>query len=85
VSYELDLSPEVQRQLKKLPRQVKVGISKALNGLKQEPRPPGCMKLRGYENQWRVRVGQYRIAYEIYDSQLKVHVIEVGKREHFYG
>jgi mRNA interferase RelE/StbE len=48
-----------------------------------QPRPPGCKKLRG-ENAWRIRVGDYRIIYEIHDQISQVIVVTVGHRREVY-
>lgn len=55
----------------------------AIDQLATEPRPAGCIKLSG-RAQWRVRVGDYRVLYEIHDDALLVLVIEVGHRRSIY-
>jgi mRNA interferase RelE/StbE len=52
--------------------------------LEDNPRPPGCKKLVGEENAWRIRVGNYRVLYEIKDRVLIVHVVEIGHRKDVY-
>jgi mRNA interferase RelE/StbE len=48
------------------------------------PRPPGCVKLTGYPNLYRIRVGNYRIVYEIQDAKLIIIVITVADRKDVY-
>jgi mRNA-degrading endonuclease RelE of RelBE toxin-antitoxin system len=49
-----------------------------------DPRPAGAEKMKGEENAWRVRVGDYRIIYEIHDAVLLVMVFAVGNRKEVY-
>ena len=51
--------------------------------LSQSPRPPGCQKLSGREG-WRIRVGNYRVIYEIDDRQESVTVLHIGHRRDVY-
>lgn len=53
--------------------------------LADNPRPPGCRKIVGSENDWRIRVGDYRIVYEIDDSGHKVIVFHVKHRKDVYA
>jgi mRNA interferase RelE/StbE len=55
-----------------------------LTPLADNPRPPGCVKLAGQENLFRVRVGHYRIVYQIVDDRLIVVVILVAHRRDVY-
>lgn len=59
-------------------------ITKKLETLETHPRPHDVKKLQGYENTYRVRIGDYRIIYEIPDNILLVWVIEVGHRSRVY-
>jgi mRNA interferase RelE/StbE len=59
-------------------------IIKAIDGLAEDPRPNGCKKLSGSKNAYRVRVGEYRIVYEVYDGVLVVIVIRVAHRREVY-
>jgi mRNA interferase RelE/StbE len=49
-----------------------------LEHLASAPRPPGCKKLKGGDNEWRIRVGDYRIVYEIDDTARTVDVTRIG-------
>ncbi|MDQ3637697.1 MAG: type II toxin-antitoxin system RelE/ParE family toxin [Actinomycetota bacterium] len=55
----------------------------AIEGLREEPRPPGCRKLSDREG-WRLRVGVYRVIYEVDDDQRVVTVLQVGHRRDIY-
>lgn len=55
-----------------------------ISGLAKDPRPPGCEKLAGAENAWRVRQGDYRILFTIDDEDRVVDVFKVGHRREVY-
>ncbi len=83
-SYTVEVLPRVERDLGCLPRSVQVRILRAMHALGGDPRPPGVVKLAGDENLWRVRVGQYRILYEIHDRRPLMLVVRVGHRGDVY-
>ncbi len=60
--YEVKISSRAERELRRLDRNVKNRIVKAILALAQEPRPGGCLKVRSEGNLWRIRVGDWRIA-----------------------
>jgi mRNA interferase RelE/StbE len=84
MAYTIDTSPAARRQLARLPRDVQPRVSAAIDSLADNPRPPGCLKLHGRGDQYRIRVGDYRIIYEIQDDILIVLVVEVGPRDSIY-
>jgi mRNA interferase RelE/StbE len=55
-----------------------------LHALENNPRPPGCVKLQGGDELYRVRVGDYRILYEVQDAVLVVLVVQIGHRGEIY-
>jgi mRNA interferase RelE/StbE len=55
-----------------------------IQALAQDPRPDGCRKLAGFDNRWRIRVGEWRVIYEVYDKQLVVLVISAPPRGKAY-
>ncbi|MFH1003565.1 MAG: type II toxin-antitoxin system RelE/ParE family toxin [Chloroflexota bacterium] len=82
--YEVKFSPSVRHDLAKLALRISESdfqnIEIAVLQLKEMPRPPGVRKIRGRENSYRVRVGKYRIVYEIQDKIQTVTIIEVIRR-----
>jgi len=52
--------------------------------LAENPRPPGCKKLKDTERTWRIRVGVYRILYDIDDSGATLTVLRIGHRKEIY-
>jgi mRNA interferase RelE/StbE len=83
VAYTVQVPRRVLRDVERLPAADARRILVAIKNLETNPRPPGCIKLTG-QPAWRVRVGQYRIVYEIEDSALVVRVIEAGNRRDVY-
>lgn len=81
--YEVVISPAASRQLRKLPQPVAEKIEAQLLLLENNPRPAGCKKLSGFEA-WRIRIGNYRVIYEIQDTILVVTVIAIGDRKEIY-
>ena len=58
--------------------------SRAIQALAQNPRPPGCRKLAGSQHDWRIRVGDYRVIYEIADTIRIVCINRVRPRREVY-
>ena len=82
--YQLQLLPTARRELLKLPAKIRVRVTDAIRGLQANPRPTGCKKLAGNADYYRIRVGDYRVLYEIRDRVLLVLVIRVGHRREVY-
>ena len=78
--YRVEIERSAERIMKRLPRDVLRRLRIAIKALGADPRPHGHKKLSGYENLYRIRVGQWRISYAIEDDQLIVLVIEIAPR-----
>jgi mRNA interferase RelE/StbE len=78
--YRVELAPAAQRDLRRLPREVQARLSALIQALAEDPRPSGVRKLRGEERSWRIRVGPYRIVYDILDDRSLVVVLKVARR-----
>lgn len=76
--------PSAERVLRKLPASAQRRIIAAAEALADGPRPAGVTKLAGDENLWRIRVGDYRVIYEIHDDRLIVMVLAIGHRRDVY-
>ena len=83
MTYRIEVKPAARKMLRDLPRLALERVDVAILALAENPRPVGCVKLSNSEA-WRVRVGNYRIVYEIIDRLLVVTVIEVGHRREVY-
>ena len=82
--YRVELRPAALRDLRKLEPAIRGRVGVAIDQLAQNPRPVGVEKLQGQENRYRVRVGEYRVLYEIEDRVLLVLVIRIGHRRDVY-
>ncbi|TNF35080.1 MAG: type II toxin-antitoxin system RelE/ParE family toxin [Gammaproteobacteria bacterium] len=82
-SYKIRFKKSVAKDLRKLPKADIVRILERIEMLANNPRGEGCSKLSGQDG-YRVRVGLYRIIYEIHDAQLVITVIKVGHRSSVY-
>jgi mRNA interferase RelE/StbE len=69
---------------RKLSQELQDRIQTKIDDLAIEPRPNGVKKLKGEENSYRIRVGDYRVIYDIFDDVLLVSVVEVGHRSEVY-
>ena len=83
-AYRVVLTPAAERQFARLTHQAREMIAAALVALARNPRPPGCVKLAGAEDLWRLRVRQYRVIYQIPDDELIVTVVKIGDRKDVY-
>ena len=81
--YKVQLTRKAQKQLDQLSNEIVFSIFKAIGELKTNPRPIGSIKLKGSNSQ-RIRVGNYRIIYEILDSLLLIDIIKIGHRKDVY-
>lgn len=82
--YVILLSSTARKQLDKLDDKTGDKLLLQIEKLSKNPRPPGCKKLKGYSNSWRIRVGDYRIIYEVEDKILRILVIGIGHRKDIY-
>ena len=83
--YRIRFRASARRDFAKLPPPMKVRIGRAIDGLAQQPRPAGAQLLSGGTGPtWRIRVGDYRVLYEIHDDQLIVLIVGAGHRREIY-
>lgn len=84
MSHSILFRPLAEKELLKLPKEQQVRIGRKIDALAHNPRPAGCAKLSGSEVLWRVRVGDYRVIYQIEDARLIVVIIEIAHRREVY-
>lgn len=82
--WNLLMKRRAERSLRRLPKDLIARLRTAINALVIDPRPPGCTKLAGHQDLWRIRVGDWRITYAIQDDQLIILVIEIEPRGSAY-
>ncbi len=81
--YAVTLSRQAIKELETINEPFYSRIKEAILNLTDNPRPAGCKKLTGRDG-WRIRIGHYRVIYEIFDTELVVDVIAVGHRKDVY-
>ncbi len=82
--YHVEIARRAVRSIARLLRTDQIRVRTAIDLLAEEPRPPNCVALVGEDSVYRVRVGNYRIIYEVIDSRLVVQVVRVGHRGDVY-
>jgi mRNA interferase RelE/StbE len=83
-SYAVELKPSARKELESLPDTVLARVVSKLEALKGDPRPPGCKKLKGYKDQWRIRIGNWRVVYIIDDTARLVSVTRIAHRREVF-
>ena len=82
--YQVLLERAAEKDLSRLSIEIHDRIITAIQALATNPRPPGCRKLAGSKDDWRIRVGNYRVVYEIADEIRIVRVHRVRHRREIY-
>ena len=83
-SYKLLIKPSAAKEIESAHKKDRLRIIKRIQDLSSDPRPPGCEKLSGHDDKYRVRQGTYRIVYSNSDAGLVVCVVKVGHRKEVY-
>ena len=82
--YRLEVSPAADRDLGRLKRRIQrrnfEQLRIAIRSLVDNPRPHGVRKIEGVERSYRIRVGDYRVVYEIHDKGSLVLILQVARR-----
>ncbi len=84
MAYTIELKPAAVRDLRKLPADVRRRVAARIDALAIDPTPPGTETLKGEPNCFRLRLGDYRILYQVEGKGLTVLVIRVGHRREIY-
>jgi mRNA interferase RelE/StbE len=82
--YRVLLERTAEKDLARLSSEIHDRVITAIRALATNPRPPGCRKLAGRKHDWRIRVGDYRVIYEIADEIRIVRVNRVRHRREVY-
>jgi mRNA interferase RelE/StbE len=82
--YTIGFARSARKQLQSIDRTIALRIIARIESLSVTPRPPGCVKLEGGTQLWRIRVGDYRVVYEIDDERRFVDVSSVRHRRDVY-
>jgi mRNA interferase RelE/StbE len=82
--YTVITEHQLEKVFRRLPREVLNRVDRLLLSLADDPRPAGCKKLKGYENLYRIRVGEWRVVYAVEEDRLIVLVVEIAPRGQAY-
>lgn len=83
-TYKIVFRPKAKRQYLKLNHDVQARINAAINELANNPRPFGYLKMKDKSERYRIRVGGYRVIYEIHDKIITVVIAEIDNRKNIY-
>lgn len=84
MAYKIEIAREAAKAFRALHPKVANRLKDAIKDLANDPRPPGSIQLKGGEGEFRIRVGDYRIVYDIHDDQLTILVLRLGHRREIY-
>ncbi len=84
MAYKVIFNAHAARSFRKLSADVQKKLKPAIEGLCDDPRPPGAEKLTGAKDTYRIRVSMYRVLYEIQDDLLLVVIVETAHRREVY-
>jgi mRNA interferase RelE/StbE len=82
--FEIHWKKSAQRELRKLDALVIPRIIHAIQELENNPKPQGCKKLKGSEHSYRIRIGNYRVIYEIFEAKVIIEIVRVRHRKDVY-
>lgn len=84
MTYRVVIPRPVQKEMDALQPEVRERILARLQTLTENPRPPSVVKLKGTQNEYRIRIGDYRVRYEIHDDESVVLLLHCGHRKDVY-
>ncbi|MCY7344616.1 MAG: type II toxin-antitoxin system RelE/ParE family toxin [Pyrinomonadaceae bacterium] len=82
--FKVSITNRAEKDLKRLERSTKNRVITSISSLAEEPRPAGCRKIQSEEGVWRIRVGDWRIAYIIDVLNQEITIIRIAHRREFY-
>ena len=84
MTYRVDILPSARRELAALPLKDRTRVDKRILSLGENPRPVGSKKLTDEDDLYRLRIGDYRVIYQVQDKVLLVLVVKIGNRREVY-
>lgn len=82
--YKIFIGKSAEKELSSLPDSVLLKVNEAILQLANNPRPSGCKKLKGFKDLFRIRVGNYRVVYNIQDKILRIEILKIADRKDVY-
>jgi len=83
-AYSVAVNRAAQKEIRGLDGSIRGRVIQSIRLLAAEPRPPGCRKLAGSVNRWRIRIGDYRVIYLIDDEARQVEIVPARHRSKAY-
>lgn len=84
MAYTVHVRAAAAKEIRALPRPIQRRVGLAIDRLETTPRPAGAKPLAGFDNLYRLRIGEYRLVYEIHDRQILIVVVRVRHRREVY-
>lgn len=83
-TYKIHLAPRAERAFLSIEFRTRRRLARRIDALANDPRPRGVKKLKGEDDLYRLRVGDYRVIYQVQDRVLLVLVLDIGHRRNVY-
>jgi mRNA interferase RelE/StbE len=83
-AYTGSVNRSAQKEIRALDGSIRLRLVQSFHLLSADPRPPGCRKLVGAINRWRIRIGEYRVIYSIDDAARQVEIVAARHRSKAY-
>lgn len=83
--YTINYKNSANKQLESLPTKIALAILEKIDQLETNPYPNGYKKIKGFTDYYRIRVGSYRVIYEVQNHELIIMVIKIGHRKDVYS
>ncbi|NET53630.1 MAG: type II toxin-antitoxin system RelE/ParE family toxin [Merismopedia sp. SIO2A8] len=84
MTYTVIVPKKVRKQLSSLPDKIYARLKTQIAHLADDPRPKGALKLKGLDNSYRIRIGDYRLCYEVKDKELIITLLRCMHRKEVY-
>ncbi|MEO6068598.1 MAG: type II toxin-antitoxin system RelE/ParE family toxin [Gemmatimonadota bacterium] len=84
MAYRIEFTEDAESEFEQLPRKIQRQVGARIEALADDPRPDGVKKLKGSRNEYRIRSGDFRILYQVYDQRVLVVVVRVADRKNAY-
>ena len=85
MTYRVEIKPSAKKELAQLPHEIGETVVREIAALAINPRPHGYKKLTGSQHSYRIRVGNYRVVYSLFEQKLIIEIIKIGNRKDVYG
>ena len=84
MTYIIRFSHSAKKDIRRIPSAILQRIQDAMDALRKDPLPDGCEPIRGYKHCYRIRIGNYRVVYEVATQIRIITIIRIGHRQNVY-